>query len=290
MALIAGPTGNTPIISPGGFRQSRVAPVGSGTTPGSTGAVNTPVVPNPTAPTNANNPATGNTAPTININAHPGGTVNLGHTNPDGTVVPPGHPGNSVNLGHTGPNGVVIPPHPGLGGGHGGVGPTGMPLDSAASIALQQAAAARQTFLDQLGLQHQQIVQNYGDQLEDMNKQQPIDQATLNSGYGSRGLGFSSGYGIANGRLADAYFTNQSRLSQAEQDALNQLRTERLDYRHEYNTNLSAIRQAAADRLSALAGTLGLGRPTQNAGALANQLNGNKGGKGGKHGRGKGGK
>lgn len=154
-------------------------------------------------------------------------------------------------------------------------GSTSMPLDTDAQIALEQALQGKQTYLQNLALQRQSELQNYTNESHDLTVQHPLDQASLNSNYGSRGLGFSSGYGNAATQLETAYDTNTSRLVQAHQDAINQLNADQTNYLNAYKLNKSALRQAAADRLSAVAGTLGLGTPTTNASTLSSILQGN---------------
>lgn len=153
---------------------------------------------------------------------------------------------------------------------------TGMPLDESAQIALQQAALARAAYMHQLRLQGITTGQEYSNEMQDLNTQHPIDESTLNSNYGSRGLGFSSGSNNANQQLQTVYGTNVARLDQAHQDALQQLLTDRSDYQNSYLANQAAIREAAADRLSAVAGSLGLHKPVKNVQELINLLNGRK--------------
>lgn len=133
-----------------------------------------------------------------------------------------------------------------------------MPLDATGQIALQQAAAARSSYLDQIQQQQEQEESNYQDQLHDMNLQHPIDVRDLLNNYSGRGMAFSSGYGDAAGQLANTYGTNLSRLAAARSQALGGFASDKSDYNKEYGVDLSGIRQAAADRLAANAASLGL--------------------------------
>lgn len=151
---------------------------------------------------------------------------------------------------------------------------TSAPLDADSQIALQQAAAARATYLSGVRQQRQQEEQNYGDSLFDLNKQHPIDVRNLLNNFAGRGLAFSSGYGNSSSQLGDNYATSLSRLAAARTAALTGFGLDRSNYQNEYLASLSSIRQAAADRLSAAAGTLGLGS-TSNPTVLASQLQGN---------------
>lgn len=135
----------------------------------------------------------------------------------------------------------------------------GVPTDEQGQLLFRQAAAARAAYDQQLDQQIHGIKTNYGDQLVDQNTQHPLDIGAINNNYGSSGLGFSSGYGNAQQQLAHTYQTNLDRLTSAKADTLNTIRQNRGSYAHYYDLNLEAIRQAAIDRLSASAGTLGLG-------------------------------
>lgn len=168
---------------------------------------------------------------------------------------------------------MTVTPPPATKAGGQAVG-TAMPLDAAGQIALQQAAAARQAYLSSVNQNRELTNQNYQEQSHDLRAQHPLDQASVNDSYGSSGLGFSSGYGIANGQLADVYNKDTDRLALARADALAQDKLNRENYLNSYRVDLAGIRQAAADRLSGNAGHLHLGKPTSSGLTLAQILQG----------------
>jgi hypothetical protein len=195
-----------------------------------------------------------------------GGTFIFGHPH---THQDPGPMSfTQTNTGPFDPNGGTFT----FGNPHGG---SGMPLDTSAQIAESQAKAAKHTFMRNLELQQQGIKSNYGDQLHDFRVQHPYDIGTVDSNFGGRGLGFSSGFGQAQEDLGKQYKLATGRLGDAKAQALAQVHADRQDYQREYLLQREAIRQAAADRLSANAGHLGLGKPTGNAKKQAADLNGN---------------
>lgn len=152
-----------------------------------------------------------------------------------------------------------------LSGTAGGVTPPGntnMPIDEAGSLAQQQAQAAKNTFMSQLTQQRQAEEMNYGDSLFNLQTQHPIDVRNLLNNYAARGMAFSSGYGDSVGTLANTYSTNLSRLAAARAQARAGFGLDRSNYDKEFGLNSAAIKQAAADRLSSAAGTLGLGNTT----------------------------
>lgn len=156
-----------------------------------------------------------------------------------------------------------------------GGGATGMPLDADGRIALQQAAAARNTYMQSLVQQQQQLNDQYGTQLHSYNEQHPIDERSLLDQYAGNGMAFSSGYGNAEGQLGQKYQDALAQLLQTKTEGTNQIGSERSTYNKEYGTDLDAIRQAAADRLVAGGGTLGLATGTTNPSKLAKLLSGN---------------
>jgi hypothetical protein len=157
-------------------------------------------------------------------------------------------------------------------------GSAALPYDESYYSAVNQAQAGRDSFLRSLRNARLEGNQSYHQQMSDLNQQHPYDIGTLNSNFGSSGMGFSSGYGNALGRLQDVFEKNTDRLRQAHLDAIRDIRTNRQNYMGEYRANLAALRQAAADRLAANAGTLGLGKASDanNPTKLANQTTGGK--------------
>lgn len=153
--------------------------------------------------------------------------------------------------------------------------PTGIPLDAEGRIALQQAAAARNTYMQSLVQQQQQLNQNYGTQLHSYTEQHPLDVSAQTNQYAGSGLGFSSGFGNAQGLLNQKYKDALASLLQTKTQGTSQIGSERQTYNQEYGTDLDAIRQAAADRLVANKQTLGLATGTTNPSKIAQLLNGN---------------
>lgn len=192
---------------------------------------------------------------------------------PQGTSSVPSNPAGSV-LKVGAPNWPTgNPAGGGSGGGSGGL--TGMPLDAEGRIALQQAAAARNAYMQSLVQQHQQLLGQYGTQLHSYTEQHPIDERSLLDQYAGNGMAFSSGYGVSEGQLGQRYKDALAALLQTRTEGVNQLQSERSTYNKEYGTDLDAIRQAAAERLVANKQTLGLANGTTNPKKLAQLLNGN---------------
>lgn len=136
--------------------------------------------------------------------------------------------------------------------------PTAIPLDAEGRIALQQAAAARNTYLNQLLQQHQADQLSYGQTLHSYQEQHPLDEATLGGQEAGNGMLFSTGYGQQLGLLNQKYNETLGNLGTNEAQSISQLKQDRNQYNQEYGTDVNAIQEAAAQRLAANKATLGL--------------------------------
>lgn len=156
-----------------------------------------------------------------------------------------------------------LAPHPipkGVGKkGSGGKGSKGVPIDSQGRIDLSQIAAQRLNFLDQYNQQVADINRNYNVQVQRAKQNEPYVQRSIISDYAGRGMGFSSGYGNAAGRETQLYNQNLSDLAYQHNYGLQDLDAQRAAMRRTLDVQREAIRQAAADRMAAQAGSLGLG-------------------------------
>lgn len=137
--------------------------------------------------------------------------------------------------------------------------PTGIPLDSQGRIDLAQIAATRLNFMDQYNQQVTDLNHNYNQQVLRANENEPYTQRGILSDYAGRGMAHSTGFGDASGRETQLFNQNLSDLSYAHNYGLQDLETQRDAMRRNVLTQNLAVRQAAADRMAAQAGSLGMG-------------------------------
>lgn len=135
----------------------------------------------------------------------------------------------------------------------------GLPLDSQGRIDLAQIAATRLNFLDQYNQQVTDINHNYNTQYQRAQENEPYTQRGILSDYAGRGMAHSTGFGDASGRETQLFNQNLADLSYAHNYGLQDLETQRDAMRRTVQTQNLAVRQAAADRMAAQAGSLGFG-------------------------------
>lgn len=136
----------------------------------------------------------------------------------------------------------------------------GLPIDSQGRIDLSQLAAQRLNFLDQYNQQMADLNHNYQLQTQRTQENEPYVERGILSDYAGRGMAHSSGYGDALGRQTQLYNQNLADLNYAHTYGLQDLNTQKADLNRTLATQQLAIRQAAADRMAAQAGTLGQGK------------------------------
>jgi hypothetical protein len=134
----------------------------------------------------------------------------------------------------------------------------GMPIDSQGRIDLSQLAAQRLNFLDQYNQQVADINRNYEVQRQRAMENEPYVQRGILSDYAGRGMAHSTGFGSAAGRETQLFNQNLGDLAYAHTYGLQDLNTQRTAMARTLRTQRQAVRQAAADRMAAQAGTLGL--------------------------------
>lgn len=134
----------------------------------------------------------------------------------------------------------------------------GVPIDAQGRIDLSQLAAQRLNFMDQYNQQLADINRNYAVQQQRMQQNEPYVQRGILSDYAGRGMAHSSGFGVAQGRETQLYNQNLSDLNYAHTYGTQDLQTQRQDYMRTLHMQQQAIRQAAAQRMATQAGTLGL--------------------------------
>lgn len=134
----------------------------------------------------------------------------------------------------------------------------GAPIDSQGRLDLASLAAQRLNFLDQYNQQMADINRNYGVQRERAQQNEPYVQRGILSDYAGRGMAHSTGFGSAAGRETQLFNQNLSDLNYAHTYGMQDLNTQKLDFNRTLQQQQLAARQAAADRLSQQAGTLGL--------------------------------
>lgn len=148
--------------------------------------------------------------------------------------------------------------------------PKGMPIDPAGSIDLTGLAQQRLNFLDQYNSQLADINRNFRTQRRRIVQQEPYNVRGILNNYSGRGMAFSSGYGVAQGRELQNYNQNLGDLNYQHTLGQQNLQDQRTAFMRTYRNQQQAIRQAAADRLAAQAGTLNL--YDSNKPLTANQL------------------
>jgi hypothetical protein len=134
----------------------------------------------------------------------------------------------------------------------------GMPIDPQGSIDLSGLAQQRLNFLDTYNSQLGDLNRNYAIQRQRSVTNEPYTVRGILNNYAGRGMAFSSGQGVAQGRELEQY--NQGLTDLGYQHALGRqnLVNQRIAFMRTYRNQQQAIRQAAADRLAAQAGSLGL--------------------------------
>jgi len=134
----------------------------------------------------------------------------------------------------------------------------GMPLDPQGSIDLTGLAQQRLNFLDQYNSQLADINRNYRVTRQRTVNEEPWTVRGILNSYATRGMARSTGYGVAQSREAQAYERGLSDLDYQHTLGLQNLNDQRTAFMRTYRNQQQAIRQAAADRLAAQAGTLNL--------------------------------
>lgn len=134
----------------------------------------------------------------------------------------------------------------------------GSPIDVQGRLDLSQLAAQRLNFLDQYNQQVADINRNYAVQRQRAMENEPYVQRGILSNYSGRGMAHSTGYGSAAGRETQLFNQNLGDLAYAHTYGLNDLGNQRTAMARTLRTQRQAVRQAAADRMAAQAGTLGL--------------------------------
>lgn len=134
----------------------------------------------------------------------------------------------------------------------------GMPIDPTGSIDLTGLAQQRLNFLDQYNQQLSDLNRNYMVTRRRTMQQEPYAVRGILDNYAGRGMAFSSGQAVAQGRELQNYNQGLGDLNYQHTLGLQNLANQRLAFMRTYRNQQQAIRQAAADRLSAQAGSLGL--------------------------------
>ena len=157
-------------------------------------------------------------------------------------------------------NPLAPKPNSGGGGGKHPAGKTnkGTPIDAQGRLDLSQLAAQRLNFLDQYNQQVSDINRNYAVQRQRAMENEPYVQRGILSDYAGRGMAHSTGFGSAAGRETQLFNQNLNDLAYSHTYGLNDLGNQRTAMARTLRTQRQAVRQAAADRMAAQAGTLGL--------------------------------
>jgi hypothetical protein len=131
----------------------------------------------------------------------------------------------------------------------------GMPIDPQGSIDLTGLAQQRLNFLDTYNQQMSDLNRNFRVTRRRTVNNEPWNVRGILNNYAGRGMAFSSGQGVAQGRELQQY--NQGLTDLNYQHTLGQqnLLGQRTAFMRTYRNQQQAIRQAAADRLAAQAGT-----------------------------------
>lgn len=134
----------------------------------------------------------------------------------------------------------------------------GMPIDPQGSIDLSGLAQQRLNFLDTYNTQLGDLNRNYRTQRYRMVNNEPWNVRGILNNYAGRGMAFSSGQGVAQGRELQQYNQGMTDLNYQNTLGRQNLRNQRTAFIRTYRNQQQAIRQAAADRLAAQAGSLNL--------------------------------
>jgi hypothetical protein len=135
---------------------------------------------------------------------------------------------------------------------------TGMPIDPAGSIDLTGLAQQRLNFMDTYNQQLADINRNYNVQHRRAEQQEPWNIRGILNNYAARGAAAGSGQAVAQGRELQQYNQGQGDLNYQHTLGLENLHGQHTAFMRTYRNQQAAIRQAAADRLAAQAGSLGL--------------------------------
>lgn len=131
-------------------------------------------------------------------------------------------------------------------------------VDAQGALDLSQLAAQRLNFLDQYNQQVADINRNYAMQQQRLNENEPYVQRNILSDYAGRGMAHGTGYGSAAGRETQLFNQQLSDLAYQKTYGLQDLNNQRTAMRRSLNIQRQQVRQAAADRMAQQAGTLGL--------------------------------
>lgn len=153
----------------------------------------------------------------------------------------------------------------------------GMPIDPAGSIDLSGLAQQRLNFLDTYNSQLADLHRNYFVTRRRMVQDEPWNVRGILNNYAGRGMAFSSGQGVAQGRELQNYNQGLTDLGYQRSLGVQDLQNQRTAFMRTYRNQQQAIRQAAADRLAAQAGSLNLYKSNKplTAAQLARILAGN---------------
>ena len=138
--------------------------------------------------------------------------------------------------------------------------PTALPWDLQAQQGKNDAGYALGQLRNQILMQRQQAQRDYTGNLQDLDMQQPEEERGLLNQFASRGMPFSSGYGMGVGKLQNQFAGARSGLKGNLTDALTGLQNQETEGSAHYNRTLANIQQALAQRLSKRAGSLGFGK------------------------------
>lgn len=134
----------------------------------------------------------------------------------------------------------------------------GMPLDPQGSIDLTGLAQQRLNFLDTYNQQLGDLNRNYRITRQRAVENEPYAVRGILNNYSGRGMAYSTGQGVAQGRELQQYNQGLTDLNYQHTLGHQNLANQKLAFMRTYRNQQQAIRQAAADRLAAQAGSLGL--------------------------------
>ena len=155
--------------------------------------------------------------------------------------------------------------------------PKGMPIDPQGNIDLSGLAQQRLNFMDQYNSQLADINRNYRITRYRTQEQEPWNVRNILNNFAGRGMGLSSSLAVAQGRELQNYNQGLTDLGYQHTLGVQGLQNQRTAFMRTFRNQQQAIRQAAADRLAAQAGTLNLYKKNKplTAAQLARILAGN---------------
>lgn len=154
-------------------------------------------------------------------------------------------------------------------------GGTGLPFDPEAADAQQGLMSMKNRFELEATEAQQALERDYVTQRRSVENAIPDERRRLLENYAGRGLAYSSGYAHDTGSLESQYANLLAELEGGKTEGLANLLRQRGMFNEEWATRLQAIQAAAARRLAAQAGDLGLGgADTTNTDILDNLFGG----------------